>query len=187
MPRKFLTRLMPTPHKIRASASLKILGEWLHDPNVWHLNRRSASLAFLVGLFCAFLPIPIQMLVAATIAVIVHCNLPLAVALVWITNPFTMGPIFYGAYKIGAFILQTPVHAYSFALSWEWLSESFINIWKPLLLGSLLCGISSGLVGYFTINWLWRRQVVKRWQTRVQERADIKAGRIKAPKPTARQ
>jgi uncharacterized protein (DUF2062 family) len=48
-----------------------------------------------VGLFCAFIPVPFQMLLAAPSAIIFSANLPVSIALVWITNPITMPPIFF--------------------------------------------------------------------------------------------
>jgi len=54
-----------------------------------------------VGLFCAFVPLPIQMLLAAAAAIIFRVNLPISVGLVWITNPVTIPPMFYFCYKVG--------------------------------------------------------------------------------------
>ena len=30
-----------------------------------------------------------------------RCNIPIAIAVVWISNPITMGPMMYFAYKLG--------------------------------------------------------------------------------------
>ncbi|MFO8025863.1 MAG: DUF2062 domain-containing protein, partial [Thiohalophilus sp.] len=121
MPRKFIRKFMPDHDKIRNHVQLnRIFGTLLHDPNLLHLNRRSVSSAFAVGLFMAFVPVPFQMLLAAAAAIIVRCNLAIAVALVWITNPVTMGPIFFFCYKVGTWFLGAPVHAVEFAPSWEW-------------------------------------------------------------------
>ena len=96
---------MPDHQTIKEHKHLKIFGKLLHDGNLWHLNRRSVSGAFAVGLFCAFVPIPSQMILAAAIAIIIRVNLPISVALVWISNPITMPPIFYAAYKFGAYVM----------------------------------------------------------------------------------
>ena len=50
----------------------------------------------------AFLPVPFQMVLAALGALWRRVNLPLAVALICITNPLTMAPAFYLCYKVGA-------------------------------------------------------------------------------------
>ncbi len=176
MPRKLLKRYMPHPAKIHDIHLLKLLGDWIHDPNLWHLNRRSASLGFLVGLFCAFIPLPIQMLIAGILSILVRSNLPLSVGLVWITNPLTIGPIFYGAYVIGATLLNIPESQFVFELSWEWLAQELIIKWKPLLLGSMLCGTIAGLGGYLFIRLIWRWHVIRRWEARKMERQNKKTG-----------
>ncbi len=43
MPKKLLKRFMPDPRAIREHKYLRIFGPLVHDPNLFHLNRRSAS------------------------------------------------------------------------------------------------------------------------------------------------
>ena len=76
MPKKTLKSLIPSPARIREIKSLRILGDWVYASNLWHINRYSASMAFFVGLFVAFMPIPSQMVMAAVLAVLLRCNLP---------------------------------------------------------------------------------------------------------------
>jgi uncharacterized protein len=170
MAKNTLKRYMPNPRKIRQIKSLQVLGDWVYQPNLWHINRQSASTAFFVGFFCAFIPLPTQMVFAALFSVILRCNLPLAVGLCWITNPITMPPIFYLAYKTGATVMGVTVEAIEFELSWNWISHSLILVWQPFLLGCLICGIFFGSVGYLVINTLWRWEAVRRWEARVKNR-----------------
>ncbi|MEC8208404.1 MAG: DUF2062 domain-containing protein, partial [Pseudomonadota bacterium] len=46
MPKKFIRRFLPDHQSIKQNKALKIFGKVLHEPNLWHLNRRSASGAF---------------------------------------------------------------------------------------------------------------------------------------------
>lgn len=170
MPRKTLKRLFPEPDKIKDHPSLQFLGTLLHEPNLWHLNRRSVSMAFAVGLFCAFLPIPFQMIVAAVLAVGLKSNMPISVGLVWITNPVTMPVIFYATYAFGAWMLNVPEQAGDMELSAEWIQQEFKNIWQPLLLGSVTAGIAFAISGYFTMRMLWRLHVVHAWRKRAAKR-----------------
>lgn len=168
MPKKFIKRFMPDPHTIRENKSLKIFGSFLHNPNLWHLNRRSITKAFAVGLFFAFIPVPFQMFLAAGTAIIVHSNLPLSVALVWISNPLTMPPIFYFCYLVGTWVLQTPERAFNFELSWQWLADSVYTIGPAFLVG---CGVMAALasvLGYFLMNILWRYNIRQQWKKRLQ-------------------
>jgi len=162
---------MPDHEKIRNNKQLnKVFGTLLHDPNLLHLNRRSVSMAFFVGLFFAFVPLPTQMIMAAAVAILVRCNLPISVGLVWLTNPVTMPPIFYFAYKVGAWILGTPEHAFTFELSWAWLGTELAAIWQPFLLGCTVSGLVFGALGYGTIRLLWRLHIIKILKKRKNKR-----------------
>lgn len=108
MPRRFLQRYMPKPETLSRQRSLRFMSHLIADPGLWILSRRSVANAFSVGLFSAMLPIPFQMVVAAFGAWVLRCNLPLSVGLVWITNPLTMPLIFYGNYRLGAWLMQAP-------------------------------------------------------------------------------
>lgn len=166
MPKKFLRRYLPDPTAVRENPALRPLGVLLNNPEIWHLHRRSVAGAAFIGLFCAFLPIPFQMLVAGVLAVGSRCNLPLSVALVWITNPLTIGPMFYFAYRLGAWLLDTELEVQSIELSFAWLVDNLDTIGYPLLFGSLLCGWVLGLTGFVFVRITWRLHVIRRWQER---------------------
>ncbi len=162
MPRKFFKRYMPDPHTIRQNRSLGIFGSLLHQPNLWHLNRRSIANAFGVGLFFAWWPVPFQMILAAAGAIVFRANLPMSVGLVWVTNPFTMPPMFYFAYLVGVWMIGAPEHAFEFQATMQWVIDELAVIWQPFLLGCLTMAILSSVVGYFTIHLTWRYSVLKR-------------------------
>lgn len=167
MPRKFIKRHIPDAKQLhKRCGPIGILGEHLHRPSLWHLNRRSVAKAFAIGLFCTWLPIPFQTLLAALLAILFCANLPLSVLLVFISNPITMPPMFYFAYRLGAHLMGIPPEEMDFTFSFTWLSNMIGHIWQPLLLGSLLLGILSSIVGYILIRVLWRLHIIQRWQQR---------------------
>lgn len=170
MPRKLIKRWMPDPGTIRNTPALRFLGVLLHDPNLFHLTRHSVSVAFFVGLFVAFLPILGQIPLAALGALLFRCNLPISVALVWISNPFTFPVIFFATYKLGARLLQLQPRPFHFEMSWSWFGSEFLHIWEPLLLGSVITGLLVACLGYITIQWTWRWHVLQRWQERKQRK-----------------
>ena len=176
MPRRFIKRYLPNEATIKAHPSLSRLGSALHNPNLWHLNRNSVALAFLVGIFCAFLPVPMQMLIAAGLAILIHSNLPISVGLVWITNPLTMPPIFYFAYLVGSWLLGDTTSELEFTLTIEWITHELSTIWLPLLLGSLVCGVFFSVLSYLTVRWMWAWHVGKNWRLR-------KSNRLRKNKP----
>lgn len=170
MPKKIIKRFLPDHQTVKQQKFLRIFGSLLHDPNLWHLNRRSASGALGIGLFFAFWPIPIQMWLSAIAAVPLRVNLPLSIATVWITNPFTMPPIFYGAYKLGTLVLNTPPMPFKFEASWQWVIDSLQSIGPAFLTGCALLSVSFGLLGYFGLNMLWRVSVRQAWAKRQASR-----------------
>jgi uncharacterized protein (DUF2062 family) len=170
MPRHLIKRYAPDHEMIRNHKHLRLFGQLLHDPNLWHLNRRSVSGAFAVGLFWAFIPIPFQMVAAAATAIPTRVNLPLSVALVWITNPVTMPAMFYFNYRVGTWIIGDPASTEDSAMTMDYLLESMAHIWQPLFCGSVLCGLVAAVLGYFGMRLLWRLHVVSEWRKRRQEK-----------------
>ncbi len=166
MPKKFMKRYLPTPEKVRSMHSLHFLGDILHEPNLWHINRHCVARAFLIGIWFCFIPMPFQMVAAAFCAIWFNANMPLSVALVWISNPLTMPPMFYFNYKVGAWILDRPVMPFEFELSWSWISSRLIDIGIPLYLGSLMLATLTACIAYLAIQYLWRRKIRADWQTR---------------------
>ncbi len=166
MPRKLIKKYLPDESTLRNHKHLSWLGSHLNDPSLWHLTRRSVSRAFLVGIFCAFLPMPLQMLVAAVISLFARSNIPISAGLVWITNPLTMPPIFYFTYTIGSYLLQSPPLDIELKFTYEALSHDLSVIWWPLLTGSVFCGVVFSIIGYFTINLFWIWHVRSTWKKR---------------------
>ncbi len=168
--RGFFKRILPARHKFQQHQQLGLLGDILHDPNIFHLNRHSAAGGVAIGLFLAFLPVPGQMLLAALLAIYFHVNLPLAVVFVFLINQQKIPPLFYLSYKTGAFILQESPKNITFDFSLHWFSEIFFDIWDTLLLGCLTLGGLSAISGYFIIKWLWRIAIIKKWEERKEKK-----------------
>ncbi len=171
MPKNFFKRYVPDHRRVREHKHLQVFGDLLHDPNLWHLNRRSVSGAVFIGLFMAFVPVPFQMVLGAAAAILWRKNLPISVGLVWITNPITMPPVFYFAYKLGSWILHRPLHPLHFELSFRWLVTELGAIWEPFLLGCFVLGTLSGLLGAAVVRTLWRLQVMNHFRRKKQQRA----------------
>jgi len=173
MLKKLIKQYVPNKEAISKHKYLQIFGRSLYEPNLWHLNRRSVSGAFAVGLFWAFIPIPFQMVTAAATAIPTRVNLPISVALVWITNPLTMPPMFYSTYTVGTWILNEPLQEIEFELTVDWLMNSIGNVWQPLYLGSLVCAIIAATLGYAIMRAYWRWHVTTQFAKRRAKRAEI--------------
>ncbi|MBV7315516.1 DUF2062 domain-containing protein [Shewanella sp. NIFS-20-20] len=166
MPKKFIAKWMPNPQTLKDHKHLKMFGDKLQKPNLWSLNRHSAPGAIAVGLFAAWIPIPFQMVLAAALAIMFHVNLPVAVAMVWVTNPITMPFMFYLAYLLGAQLLGQPAQHFAFEASWQWLSSSLNTFGPAFLLGCGVLACASALVGYLAITNLWKYSIMFKWQQR---------------------
>ncbi|MDB6062820.1 MAG: ATP-binding protein [Verrucomicrobiaceae bacterium] len=161
---------MPDPEKLRQHRSLRFFQRWLNDPNLWHLNRYSVSAAVFIGLLIAFIPLPIHIVICTLVAIWWRANLPIALSVIWISNPFTIPPQFYMAYKVGSLLLRRPEHHFSFELSLQWLGSEFSFIWQPLLLGCAVCGFAAAFLGAALVRIIWRLQVIARWRARKNHR-----------------
>lgn len=161
---------MPDHQSIKDNKYLKIFGSLLHNPHLWHMNRHSVAKAFAIGLFFAFIPVPFQMVLAAGTAILMHANLPLSIALVWLTNPLTMPAIFYACYIVGTWAIDTPAQKFVFEANWQWVIDSLSTIGPAFLLGCGILAIIFSILGYIGIQALWRFSVIKAWQHRKERK-----------------
>ena len=168
MAKKFLRKFLPHPDVIIHNRWIKLLGPRLQDPSLWHINRRSCSLAVAVGVFCAFIPVPFQMLIAAVVAIWMRVNILIAVPMVWISNPVTMGPMYFFCYLVGAEILGVEPTGFEFELSFNWLMSELAAIWQPFLLGCLIVGLVSALLLFVLVRVLWHLHILNH----IKERAE---------------
>lgn len=166
MTKNLIKKWFPAYESVRGHRALEVLGPRLRAPDLWHLNRRSVAGAFAVGLFVAFLPIPMQMLAAAAIAIWIRVNLPVSVLMVWVSNPLTIPPIAYTAYTIGRWILDEPRRSFHVELTMDWLAGDLLTIWKPLVTGSLVLAVAASAVGYVAIRLIWWFSVLERVRLR---------------------
>tara|TARA_B100001989_G_C24496951_1_gene442703 strand:+ start:352 stop:888 length:537 start_codon:yes stop_codon:yes gene_type:complete len=170
MLKKRLRNWVPTPGKVRQIRSLKIFGSWVEDSNLWQLSRHTTAKAFGIGLYCAMLPVPGQMIISVALAIVFTANVPLSFSLIFITNPLTMPAIYYATYRLGAWVLGKEPLDIEFEASWTWFVQSLDNIWWPLLVGSQLMGVILGVLGYWMIDTMWRNAVRRQWHARHKRR-----------------
>lgn len=168
---KLIQRYIPDPGVIRNHKSLQFLGDRMHEPNLWHINRRSIAAAFAIGLFFAWVPTPTQMAFAAATAVFFRANLLISVALVWVTNPVTMPPLFYFAYRVGLWYSGRPSPAENFVFSLDGVWSGLGEVMGPFLLGCLIMGLSCSLAAYIGMDSFWRYHVRKKWTERKLKRS----------------
>ena len=173
-----LKKYLPTREQIADIRVLSSLRHLLLEPNLWHMNRYSLSFGFLVGGICCFLPIFFQTLPCVLICIWIRCNVPLAVLVVWISNPITMGPMMYFAYEVGGWILGTEQQITLEDPSLEWFIDQLGIIWEPLVVGSLACGVAFGMTGFMAIRLYYRWRIARYKLRKLDARKRGKTGLI---------
>ena len=159
--------MVPGTREIRGRRSLRrIFGQTLFSADLWLLNRGSVAWAVSNGLFMAWVPVPFQMIPAAGAAIVLRCNLPVSVAVVWISNPVTVAPMFFAAYKVGAWILGVAPAGMRFEPSLRWLLDELGAVWEPFLLGCSVMGLGSAILGQVAVRLSWRAYVMVSWRER---------------------
>jgi len=131
------------------------------------VNRQTVSKAILVGLFFAFIPMPMQMMAVILMIPFIKFNVPIGVGLVWITNPVTMPFIFYGELIVGDILTFSPItQDIDFMVelfTMNWFSMAFISklmeIVVPMYIGALFCAVVFSVSAYYLVRYLWWRSV----------------------------
>ncbi len=124
----------------------------------FNINRKMITRGVFIGLFWGFIPMPMQMLAVIATTPIVRFNVAIAIAMVWLSNPFTMPPMYYMEYLTGNFILGYEGIA-DIELSLAWFSSNMGSIFVPLYVGTAFYSIVVSGTIYGLLNWLWIRSV----------------------------
>jgi uncharacterized protein (DUF2062 family) len=168
-----IKRHLPSREQVLGNKYLRIFGEHLRDANLWHFNRRSVARATGIGLFCAYLPMPMEMIPAAFGAVLLRANLPLSLAWVWISNPVTWIPLYGPAYLLGTWLINEPAIPMDH-LTLAVLRQQLLALW----IGCLLVGALLGLAGFLTVHGLWRFRVTALRRSRRGRTGDADQKRV---------
>lgn len=175
MPRKYFRKFLPSHESIQQHRWLRHFGVWLQHHNLWHLHRRSVSGGVAVGMFCGLIPGPLQMIGAALLAVLFRVNLPVAIVTTLYTNPFTIVPLYWLAYQLGALVTGqshavTAAHFEVPEMGWDnWLTvmlDWIFSLGKPFAIGLPLLALILALLGYVLVRVGWRFWVMWQWRKR---------------------
>jgi len=124
------------------------------------INRKSITRGILIGLFWGFVPMPMQMLAVLAMTPFLKFNVPIAISMVWLSNPLTMPFMYYMEYQTGNLILGRD-GLENIELTLTWFSDNWDNILIPLYVGTIPYSIFVSSLVYFIINRLWISSVQK--------------------------
>ena len=156
-----------------------LLHNVLHADDTPHAIALGVAIAMLV----AFLPlVGFQTVIAIGLAALLHANKAVCIPVVWITNPFTLGPIYGGCWALGRFILSSHTAADQaevlnklqqehetvrvFELQfWKNLFSDLAGMGEEVWLGCAIVGVTAAVISYFL-----SRQGVSSYRERRRQR-----------------
>ena len=83
-----------------------------------------------------------------------------------VANPFALVPLYYFAYRVGVAILQVPPHHFRFVADWKWFRYGLMPVWQPFVVGCAVCALVCGVLGWLSLEILWRWHVASRYRSR---------------------
>jgi uncharacterized protein len=161
---RWLKRITPERKTLENHWCLKHFTQVMPDRRCWILNRSSATRAFALGLFIAFIPptplLPVHLVVCALLGVYFRLNLPVLFTTVFVSNPFTWVPQVAGSVWVGAKILGLDLMPFLHAVTHQTFWSDMNVLWPALLLGALVLGLIAAAAGYVLAQCVWRAHVI---------------------------
>jgi uncharacterized protein (DUF2062 family) len=161
--KRWLQSITPDRSTLERHWCLKHFTAVMLDRRCWTFNRGSVSRSFALGLFIAFIPptpLPVHLVACALLGVYFRLNLPVLIATVFVSNPFTWVPQVAGSLWVGAKLLGLDLMPFLRAISHHTLWADMGVLWPPLLLGALVLGLIAAASGYVLAQAAWRARVI---------------------------
>lgn len=178
-------RYMPEREEMARNRYLAPIAHRFLSPELWRFTRRSVPRGVALGLFSAFI-VPVgQIFLAAFMALPARANVPLAAAVTFVTNPFTIAFWAVVANRVGSFILRFDAATAQMSSSkagsswWVWLVDIF-EVAGVTVLGFLVLAIVTSSVGYLVSSAIWRLMVARRRAKRLKRMEDRLDQRLNA-------
>jgi uncharacterized protein (DUF2062 family) len=122
-------------------------------------NRKMISRGVVLGIFIAFIPMPMQMAAVLLFMPLFKFNVPIALAMCWLSNPITMPPMYYIEYELGSFILGIKPEPVEMTL--KWFSNNMDAIFIPLYFGTLIFSVVGSISAFLAVNHFWKSSVYR--------------------------
>lgn len=157
---------------------LKPVAHRVLDPKLWRMHHESVARGAALGIFWAFVLPVAQILVAAASCVWCRANIPVAVGMTLVTNPFTIGFWLWLAYEAGSLVLDA-----SPPLPFKQISESggimayLESIGAPAVLGMGMFAVGGALAAYALVKITWRLQFLVKHKNRASQQKNEDAKR----------
>ena len=156
MPRRFFRKFAIKRHQFGDRWFLSPFRHLMQDHRLWSIRHKTVVPAVALGIFIGFMPFPGHPVWASLAALARRVNIPIAALATFVSNPLTMGPMYFLAYRFGAWLLDVERKPFEFEMSFDWVTHTFVNIWQPMLLGCVILGATASLLSYVILDLLWR-------------------------------
>ncbi len=162
---------MPTRESIESNRFLKPVAHRVLRPELWRFTRRSVPRGVALGMVTGILFPVAQIPFSAVLALPVRANIPVAVAMTFITNPLTTPFIWVAAYWIGDAVLHydaqvgNPI-AEQVAANASWLHWFVSEAGPSTIVGLFVITVALAVIGYFASMLGWRWWIGRKWRRR---------------------
>ena len=173
--RAWWTSHLPTREQIEQIGWLRPVAHVVLASDLWRFHRRSVPRGVAIGLVVGiFLMIPgIQIIGAVLVSLPFRANVPIAVAMTFLSNPLTTPFILLASIEVGNWLLG--LHADASTLRQLYQNHANLSEYArwlfsdaaPALLGGLvLITLVAATIGYFGAILLWRWWIAHKWRHR---------------------
>jgi uncharacterized protein (DUF2062 family) len=171
----------PTREQLEEVRWLRPFAHRVLEPALWRFTRRSVPRGVALGLIVGiFLMIPgLQIIGAALLALPCRANVPIAVAMTFLSNPATTPFILYLSIIVGNRFIHSTADGSTVAamiehgaslMEWaRWLASSAA---PALVMGLFVISVISAAVGYLLSSCSWRAWISHKWKLRERHRAE---------------
>lgn len=177
----WIRRNSPTREELLASRFIKPFAHRVAHSHLWRFTRTSVRRGTALGLFVGiFFLIPgAQILGVALLALPVRANIPIGVAMTFLSNPATTPLLIAAAVWVGnnMFGLHANVATFSImvdkgASAGEWVRWFFSDAAPALVAGLFVISVVSAIVGYLLASVIWDNWIRLRWRRKIQRARD---------------
>lgn len=167
-----LRRYMPAREELANNRYLAPIAHRFLSPELWRFTRRSVPRGVALGLFAAFI-VPLgQIFLAAFLALPMRANVPLAAAVTFVTNPFTLPFWLVVAKEVGGVVLNfdeaVGVGAAGQLAHDGGMFARLFELAGVTAFGFVVLAVVTSVLGYVVSAAIWRVIVGRRRISRLQ-------------------
>ncbi len=180
MPRKLFRKYLLSHRSITENRWIAWSNPWLGHHNLRQLRWRSVAGGVATRLFAGLVPGLLQTIFAVILSIVFRVNLPVALPTTLCTNPLTIVPLDYLAWRYGVLVTMTdtqqqvPATFSMEGLDWPEcipaLLEWMLALGKSLAVGLPLLAVTLAVRRYLVSNIVWRSQVRLAWRRRQRKK-----------------